>query len=76
MSTAELRKQAKRMLESLPAGRLKVAASFLAFLDSPAGEEAEADLAVIARMRRRIKTAERAAAAGRSTDWRKARSDV
>ena len=76
MSTVELRNQAKRMIESLPPARLKVAASFLAFLGTTSGEEAEPQLAAIARMRRRIRTAERDVAAGRSIDWRKIRSDV
>jgi hypothetical protein len=64
------------MIESLPPARLKVAATFLAFLDTPAGKQTESQLAAIARMRRRIRTAERSIAAGRSVDWRKVRADV
>lgn len=76
MSTAELRNQAKRMIESLPAARLRVAASFLEFLGTSAGGEAEPQLAAISRIRRRIRTAERHVAAGRSVDWRKVRSEA
>ncbi|MFI5378936.1 MAG: hypothetical protein ACHRHE_06555 [Tepidisphaerales bacterium] len=76
MSTAQLRDRAKEMIESLPPERLKVSASFLAYLGAPAGEKAEADLAVLTRMRQRIKTGEQDVAAGRAVDWRKVRSDV
>lgn len=76
MSTVELRDRARQMIEKLPSSQLKVAASFLAFLETPAGKASQADLAVIARMRRRIKTGEQDVAAGRTIDWRKVRSDV
>ena len=76
MSTAELRDRAKRMIEELPPARLKVAASFLAFLETPAAKAAQSDLAVVARMRRRLKAGEQDVAAGRTVDWRKVRSDV
>lgn len=76
MSTDELRNQAKRMIEALPPARLRVAASFLAFLGTPAGKRATPELAAVAGMRRRLAAAERDIAAGRTTDWRKVRSDV
>ncbi len=76
MSTTELRNRAKEVIEKLPPERLKVAASFLAFLDTPAGKTAQGGLAGAARARRRIEAAERDIAAGRGVDWRKVRSDV
>jgi len=53
-----------------------VAASFLAFLGTAAGEEAGPELAVAAGMRERIRKAERDVRAGRAVDWREVRSDV
>jgi len=76
MSTAELRLHAKQMIEALPPARLRVAASFLAFLDAPESKPAARHLAAVAKLRQRIKVAEKDIAAGRGVDWRKVRGDV
>jgi hypothetical protein len=76
MSTAELRIHAKQMIEALPPAQLKVAATFLAFLDAPKSKAAARGLSAAAKLRQRIKVAEKDIAAGRGVDWRKVRSDV
>lgn len=64
------------IIKDLPADRLKVAATFLAFLDAPAGQSVKRELSGVARAMRQIKAARRDIAAGRGVDWRKVRSDV
>ena len=76
MSTLELRDRAMRIIETLPPARLKVAESFLTFLGSSGGKNAERELGVVAKMRQRIKVAEQEVTAGRTTHWRKVRDDV
>lgn len=76
MSTAELRLHAKRMIETMPPSRLKVAASFLAFLEAPESQPTASSLSAVAKLRERIQVAEKDIAAGHGVDWRKVRSDV
>jgi hypothetical protein len=64
------------MIESLSPDLLTVAVHFVEYLGAPAGQKAEPDLAVVARLPRRIKAGEQDVAAGRVVDWRKVRSDV
>jgi len=63
MTTSELRKEIKKIVDHLPADRLASLADYVLFLDRPPLLE-------------RLKTAERAIAAGRGTNWRKVRADV
>jgi hypothetical protein len=76
MSTAELRMQAKQVIEALPPAQLRVAATFLAFLDAKESKASTPALTAVAKLRRQIKAAEKDIAAGRGVDWRKVRNDV
>jgi len=63
MTTSELRKEIKKIIDHLPADRLASLADYVQFLDRP-------------QLSQRLKTAERALAAGRGLNWRKVRTDV
>ena len=63
MSTVELRRRIKRVIDRLPPQRLESVADYVAFLDRPP------IVSLIA-------TAEKALAAGKGIDWRKVRKDV
>jgi hypothetical protein len=63
MSTTELRREIKKAVDRLPADRLESLADFVTFLNRPT-------------LRQRIKDAEKAIAAGKGLNWRKARTDV
>jgi hypothetical protein len=63
MTTSELRKEIKKIVDHLPADRLASLADYVQFLDRPP-------------LSQRLKTAERALAAGRGLNWRKVRTDV
>jgi len=63
MTTSELRKEIKKIIDHLPADRLASLADYVQFLDRPP-------------LSQRLKTAERALAAGRGLNWRKVRTDV
>ena len=63
MSTVELRRKIKRVIDRLPPQRLASVADYVAFLDRPP-------------IASRIATAEKGLAAGKGIDWRKVRKDV
>lgn len=63
MTTSELRKEIKKIVDHLPADRLASLADYAQFLDRPP-------------LAQRLKTAEREVAAGRGVNWRKVRTDV
>lgn len=63
MSTVELRREIKKVIDRLPPERLASLADYVAFLNRPP-------------LAQRVKVAERAIAAGKGTNWRKVRSDV
>lgn len=63
MSTAELRRQIKKAIDSVPHDRLKSLADFVSYLSRPTLIE-------------RIDAAEKAIDSGKGADWRKVRSDV
>ena len=63
MTTADLRREIKKVVDHLPAERLASLADYVQFLDRPS-------------LPRRLKTAEKAVASGRATNWRKVRGDV
>jgi hypothetical protein len=63
MSTVELRREIKKVVDRLPAERLASLADFVDFLNRPP-------------LARRVKDAEKAIVAGKGVSWRKVRSDV
>jgi hypothetical protein len=63
MSTAELRREIKRAVDSLPPERLESLADYVQFLIQPA-------------LARRLADAEKAIKSGKGVNWRKVRSDV
>jgi len=63
MSTVELRREIKKIIDRLPPERLGSLADYVDFLNRPP-------------LVRRVKAAEKAIAAGKGVNWRKVRSDV
>jgi hypothetical protein len=63
MSTLELRREIKKVVDQLPAERLASVADYVHFLTRP-------DLST------RLAKAEKAIASGKGINWRKVRSDV
>ena len=63
MSTTELRREIKKAVDRLPPDRLESLADYVDFLNRPA-------------LNHRLKEAEKAIAAGKGINWRKARKDV
>jgi hypothetical protein len=63
MSTALLRREIKKAIDTLPPERLASVADYIAFLKRPS-------------LRERIEKAERDLKAGKGIDWRKVRDDV
>ena len=76
MTTAQLRKQAKERLDSLPPDKVRVAVEFLDYLDTAASRAATAELLKIPGLRRDIKDASGQIKKGRGKDWRTVRKDV
>ena len=76
MTTAQLRKQAKERLDSLPPEKVRVAAEFLDYLDTAASRDATAELLGIPGLLRDVKEASGHIKSGRGKDWRKVRKDV
>jgi len=63
MTTTELRKALKKIIDHLPAERLASLADYAQFLDHPP-------------LPQRLQEAEKAVKAGRGVPWRKVRDDV
>jgi len=63
MTTAQLRKQVKKAVDTVPAERLAALAEFVAFLSRPP-------------LRERLARARREFASGKGVNWRTVRSDV
>jgi hypothetical protein len=63
MSTAEMRRTIKKAIDQLPADRLESLSDYVQFLNRPP-------------LLKRVKSAEKAIAAGKGAHWRKVRSDV
>jgi len=63
MSTGELRREIKKLVDRLPPERLESLADFVQFLNRPALAD-------------RLKDAEKAIASGKGVNWRKVRKDV
>ena len=76
MTIQDIRRQARRRLKSLSPDRVKVANDFLAYLEERESNEATKELLDIPGLAEEIKKAEKDAASGRLTSWRKVRRDV
>jgi hypothetical protein len=76
MTTAQLRKQAKDRLDSLPPDKVRVAAEFLDYLESAASRDATAELLTIPGLLDDVTAAAEHIKNGRFKDWRKVRKDV
>ncbi len=63
MTTAELRREIKKIIDHLPADRLASLADYAQFLDRPP-------------LPQRLQAAEKAIKAGRGVNWRKVRADA
>jgi hypothetical protein len=63
MSTVEMRREIKKVIDRLPPERLASLADYVHFLTHPA-------------LKHRLADAERAIATGKGVNWRKVRSDV
>lgn len=63
MSTTEMRRQIKKVVDQLPPKRLESLAEYVRFLSRPSIED-------------RVAAAEKAIASGKGVNWRKVRSDV
>jgi hypothetical protein len=73
MTTAQLRKQAKERLDSLPADKVRVAAEFLDYLDTSASRDATAELLKMPGLLQDVEEAAGHIKSGRHKDWRKVR---
>jgi hypothetical protein len=76
MTTAQLRKQAKERLDSLPPDKVRVAAKFLGYLETAASKDATAELLKMPGMLEDVKGASGQIKGGRFKEWRKVRKDV
>jgi hypothetical protein len=63
MTTADLRRKIKRVIDRLPPKRLESLADYVEFLNRPPLSE-------------RLRAAQRAIASGKGVNWRSVRSDV
>ncbi len=76
MTTAQLRKQAKDRLDSLPPDKVRVAAEFLDYLESAASRDATAELLKIPGLLQDAEEAPEQIKHSQFKDWRKVRKDV
>jgi len=76
MTTAELRKNAKARLDSLPPNKVKVTAEFLEYLDTAVSRDATEELLKIPGILEDVKEATEQIKKGGGKNWRKVRKDV
>ena len=76
MTTAELRKNAKDRLDSLPPDKVRVAAEFLEYLETAASRDATEELLKIPGILEDVKEASERIEKGSGKNWREARQDV
>lgn len=76
MTTAELRKNAKDRLDSLPPDKVRVAAEFLEYLEAAASREATQELLKIPGILEDVAEASEQIEKGAGKNWREARQDV
>jgi hypothetical protein len=74
MTTAQLRKQDKKQLDSLPPNKLRVAVDFLSYLETAASRDATAELLKIPGLPGDVEEATEQIKRGCSKDWRKVRT--
>ena len=76
MTTAQLRKQAKERLDSLPPDKVRVAAEFLDYLETAASRDATAELLKIPGLLEDVRSAPGQIKSGQFKDWQKVRKDL
>jgi len=76
MTAAQLRRQAKEIVDGLSPRRLRAAAEFLAYLRERDSEDATQELLRIPGLVQGVRAAEREIARGRTAPWRQVRRDV
>ena len=76
MSTLELRREAKAVIDALSTDQLRVASEFLAFVRSRKNNSATLELLSIPTFKASYARGVKDIAAGRTKPWRKVRSDV
>lgn len=76
MSTAQLRQQAKALIDDLSTDQLRIASEFLAFVKSRELDSATLELLSIPGFEASFDRGMKDVKAGRTKPWRKVRSDV
>lgn len=76
MSTLELRQEAKALIDAMSGAQLRVASEFLAFVKDRKADAATLELLTIPGFVASFERGVRDIKAGRTTPWRKVRSDV
>ena len=76
MTTAELRKNAKDRLDSLPPDKVRVAAEFLEYLETAASRDATQELLKIPGILEDVEEASEQIEKGAGKNWRETRQDV
>jgi hypothetical protein len=76
MTTTELRKNAKDLLDCLPPDKVKVAAEFLEYLETAASRDATEELLKIPGILEDVKEASVQIKKGGGKNWRKVRKNV
>jgi hypothetical protein len=76
MSTIELRQEAKALIDAMSGAELRVASEFLAFVKRRETDAATLELLSIPGFEKSFARGVRDVKAGRTTPWRKVRSDV
>jgi hypothetical protein len=76
MTTAQLRKQAKEQVDSLPPDKVRVAVEFLGYLETAASRDATNELLKVPGLLQDAEEAADQIKRGRTKNWRKVRKDV
>jgi len=76
MSTVELRQEAKALIDAMSGAELRVASEFLAFVKRRETDAATLELLSIPGFEKSFARGVRDVKAGRTTPWRKVRSNV
>jgi hypothetical protein len=76
MSTLEMRKQAKALIDGMSAAQVRVASEFLASVKSGEVDAATLELLTIPNFTKSFRRGLQDIKAGRTKSWRKVRSDV
>lgn len=76
MSTAELRQEAKALIDGMSGTQLRVASEFLAFVKSRPIDAATLELLAIPGFAKSFQRGIRDIQSGRTESWRKVRDDV